>query len=138
MQKLLRTQQGKNEDWKRNINIGKVNNQKFVTIPYSKFIEMIEYKAYEEGIKLIITEESYTSKASFFDGDIMPTHDKGNSGKHSFSGKRIKRGLYQTKDGNLINANVSGALNIIIKAVPDAFKLRDRGFVTNPLVLSVY
>ncbi len=68
----------------------------------------------------------------------MPTHDKGNSGKHSFSGKRIKRGLYQTKDGSLINADVNGALNIIIKAVPDAFKLRDRGFVSNPLVLSVY
>lgn len=128
---------GKNEDWKRNINIGKVNNQKFVTIPYSQFIEMIEYKAYEEGIKVIITEESYTSKASFFDGDIMPTYDEKSNSKHSFSGKRIKRGLYQTKDGSLINADVNGALNIIVKAVPDAFGLRDRGLVANPLVLSI-
>jgi len=128
---------GRNEDWKRNINMGKVNNQKFVTIPYNKFIEMTKYKAYEKGIKVIITEESYTSKASFFDGDIMPTYDEKSNSKHSFSGKRIKRGLYQTKDGRLINADVNGALNIIVKVIPDAFGLRDRGLVANPLVLSI-
>ena len=128
---------GKNEDWKRNINIGKVNNQKFVTIPYSQFIEMIEYKAYEEGIKVIITEESYTSKASFFDYDTLPAYDKNNKEKHSFSGKRIKRGLYKTKNSKLVNADVNGALNIIIKVIPDAFKPRDIGLVANPLVLSI-
>lgn len=129
---------GKNEDWKRNINIGKVNNQKFVTIPYSQFIEMIEYKAYEEGIKVIITEESYTSKASFFDYDTIPVYDEDDKTKHKFSGRRIERGLYKTSTGKVVNADVNGALNIIIKVIPDAFGSRDIGFVTNPLVLSVY
>ena len=128
---------GKNSGWKKNINIGKVNNQKFVTIPYNQFIHMVEYKANEVGIKVIVTEESYTSKASFFDYDNVPTYDKDSNIKHRFSGRRITRGLYKTKDGTLINADINGALNIIIKAVPDAFKIRDIGFVDNPLVLSV-
>ena len=128
---------GKNNDWKRGINIGKVNNQRFATIPYSQFIDMIEYKANELGIKVIITEESYTSKASFFDYDIIPSYDKNSSGNHSFSGRRIKRGLYQTKDGILVNADVNGALNIIIKVVPEAFKVRDIGLVNQPQVLRI-
>lgn len=128
---------GRNSGWKRSINIGKVNNQKFVTIPYNDFIHMVEYKANEVGIKVIVTEESYTSKASFFDYDNVPTYDKDSNIKHRFSGRRITRGLYKTKDGILINADINGALNIITKAVPDAFKIRDRGLVDNPLVLSV-
>lgn len=128
---------GRNSDWKRNINIGKVNNQKFVTIPYNDFIHMVEYKANEVGVKVIATEESYTSKASFFDYDNVPTYDKDSNIKHRFSGRRITRGLYKTKDGTLINADINGALNIITKAVPDAFKIRDRGLVDSPLMLSV-
>lgn len=98
---------------------------------------MVEYKAYEKGIKVIVTEESYTSKASFFDHDLIPIYDKDAKDKPVFSGKRVKRGLYKTKDGYFINADVNGALNTIIKAVPDAFKLRDRGLVSSPQVLSI-
>ena len=128
---------GKNEGWKRNVNTGKKNNQSFVTIPYNRFVEMVKYKAYAKGIKVLVTEESYTSKASFFDYDTIPVYDKDDKTKHQFSGRRIERGLYKTSTGKVVNADVNGALNIIVKAVPDAFKLRDRGFVTNPLVLSV-
>ena len=129
---------GKNKNWKKKINIGKINNQKFTIIPFNQFIKMVEYKAYEKGIKVIITEESYTSKASFFDYDTPPAYNKSNKEKHSFSGKRIERGLYKTKEGKLVNADVNGALNIIIKVIPDAFsKPRDIGLVANPLVLSI-
>ncbi|MGP7816328.1 RNA-guided endonuclease InsQ/TnpB family protein [Niallia sp. 01092] len=105
---------GQNKDWKQEINIGKSNNQSFVHIPHSMLINMITYKAAEYGIKVIVTEESYTSKASFLDGDEIPTYEKGK--KYSFSGKRIKRGLYRTKKKILLNADVNGAANIMKKA----------------------
>jgi putative transposase len=65
---------GKNENWKQEINIGKVNNQNFTSVPHAKFIEMLTYKAELVGIKVIITEESYTSVASFLDGDFLPVY----------------------------------------------------------------
>ena len=128
---------GKNLNWKNEINIGKDNNQNFVNIPHAKLIEMISYKAEEVGINVILTEESYTSQASFLDYDNIPTYSKDNKEKHKFSGRRIERGLYKTKDGKLINADVNGALNIMIKAVPNAFSKRDIGFVDSPQVLLV-
>lgn len=130
---------GKNEGWKQNLNIGKKNNQTFVNIPYSRFIEMLKYKSEVLGIKVITTEESYTSRASFLDNDDIPSYKEWVT--HTFSGRRIKRGLYKSKEGILINADVNGALNIIKKVVPNAFDVvkakGNRGFVTNPLVLSV-
>ncbi len=128
---------GKNKQWKQNANIGKVNTQKFVSIPYNQFVEKVKYKAEEIGIRVIVTEESYTSKASFLDYDIVPTYKEKSKEKHEFSGKRIKRGLYKTKDGKLINADVNGALNIITKVVSDAFGTRDIGLVNSPQVLSI-
>lgn len=128
---------GKNKQWKQNANIGKVNTQKFVSIPYNQFVEKVKYKAEEVGIRVIVTEESYTSKASFLDYDIVPTYKEKSKEKHEFSGKRIKRGLYKTKDGKLINADVNGALNIITKVVSDAFGTRDIGLVNSPQVLSI-
>ena len=105
---------GKNKDWKQQIDMGKRNNQSFVHIPHSLFINMIEYKASRYGIKVIITEESYTSKASFLDGDDIPTYGEG-YGKKQFSGKRIKRGLYRTSRKWLVNADINGAANILKK-----------------------
>lgn len=128
---------GKNLNWKNEINIGKDNNQNFVNIPHAKLIEMISYKAEEVGINVILTEESYTSQASFLDYDNIPTYSKDNKEKHKFSGRRIERGLYKTKDGKLINADVNGALNIMTKAVPNAFSKRDIGLVDSPQVLLV-
>ena len=97
--------------------MGKVNNQNFVHIPFSKLISKLEHKCSNLGITFLIQEESYTSKASFLDEDDIPTYVKGNNTKYTFSGNRIKRGLYKTKDGIILNADVNGALNIIRKAI---------------------
>jgi putative transposase len=100
---------GKNDGWKQEINIGKRNNQNFVSIPHARFIEMLKYKADLAGIKVIITEESYTSKCSFLDMEPLGKHEE-------YKGKRIKRGLFRASDGRLINADLNGSLNIIRKA----------------------
>jgi transposase, IS605 orfB family len=106
---------GHNKNWKDKINIGKVNNQNFVSIPFSKIIDIIKYKAEDFGIKCIEQEESYTSKASFLDNDNIPTINEVNE-KPTFSGKRISRNLYQTKNNQIIDADLNGALNIMKKA----------------------
>ena len=106
---------GHNKGWKDKINIGKVNNQNFVSIPFSKIIDIIKYKLQDHGIKCIEQEESYTSKASFLDNDNIPTFNEVNE-KHTFSGKRITRNLYQTKNNQIIDADLNGALNIMKKA----------------------
>ena len=107
---------GHNKDWKNKINIGKVNNQNFVSIPFNKVIDIIKYKAEDFGIKCIEQEESYTSKASFIDDDNIPTFNEDENQKHTFSGKRITRNLYQTKNNQIIDADLNGALNIMKKA----------------------
>ena len=112
---------GKNKEWKQEINLGKSNNQIFNNIPHSRFIDMIKYKCEMSGINVIEREESYTSKASFIDNDIIPTFNKKNKTSHVFSGKRIKRGLYKSKNGKIINADVNGSYNILRKAFPNAF-----------------
>ena len=107
---------GHNKGWKDKINIGKVNNQNFVSIPFSKIIDIIKYKAEDLGIKCIEQEESYTSKASFLDNDNIPTFNEDENQKYTFSGKRITRNLYQTKNNQIIDADLNGALNIMKKA----------------------
>jgi len=98
------------------INIGKRNNQNFVNISLGQFIRKIKYKLERHQIKVVITNEMYTSKASFLDNDTLP--DK-LSKSLTFSGKRIKRGLYKTKTGILINSDINGAYNILRKEVPN-------------------
>ena len=112
---------GKNPDWKQEPKLGRVNNQHFVSLPHARFISMLEYKAKLAGIRFVLQEESYTSRASFLDGDAIPTYDPKQEGKPIFSGKRVKRGLYQARDGRCLNADVNGSLNILRKALPDAF-----------------
>ena len=124
---------GHNQDWKQNINIGKRNNQHFVQIPYNKLIKMLSYKAEMVGIKVILTEESYTSKASFMDNDSLPVYKKGQKNQVTFSGKRVKRGLYRTLRKRLINADVNGSLNIMRKAVPNVFDYGIEGVVVHPV-----
>ena len=85
------------------------------------------------GIEFKIQEESYTSKASFFDGDEIPIYVKENLQEYTFSGKRIKRGLYQTSAGKLINADCKGALNILRKSkVVDLSILYNKGELNTP------
>ena len=103
---------GTNTGWKQNINIGKRNNQNFTNIPFYKFKNKLIYLCKEVGIEVVEQEESYTSKSSFLDNDPIPTYP--NSTKTSFSGKRICRGLYKSKN-KTINADVNGSLNILKK-----------------------
>ena len=103
---------GTNTGWKQNINIGKRNNQNFTNIPFYKFKNKLIYLCKEVGIEVVEQEESYTSKSSFLDSDPIPTYP--NSTKTSFSGKRICRGLYKSKN-KTINADVNGSLNILKK-----------------------
>lgn len=121
---------GKNKNWKQDINIGKKNNQNFVQIPFYKFINLIKYKCLLEGIYVITNEESYTSKCSFFDNETIKKHT-------IYLGKRIKRGLFKTNNGLLINADVNGSYNILKKAIPNAFPNGIQGLAVNPLKLNV-
>ena len=124
---------GYNKQWKQDINIGSVNNQSFTIIPHNKFINQLKYKCKLNGINVICIEESYTSKSSFLDKDPIPNlKDK----LVVFSGKRIKRGLYRSKNGRLINADVNGSYNIMRKEVGDVSLPTDRGFVFNPIRIS--
>ena len=110
---------GHNKEWKQDINNGKVNNQNFVQIPFNRFIQMLQYKCKFEGINVVITEESYTSKASFLDNDYLPVYKPNCNKEYKFSGRRVKRGLYKTSSGLKINADINGSLNIIKKVIPN-------------------
>ncbi len=110
---------GKNAQWKTEIDLGKQTNQNFVSIPHARLIEMLEYKAFLVGIKVIVQEESYTSRANFLGLDPIPVHGETKT-EPVFTGKRIKR-LYKTSTNQLINSDVNGAYNILRKAIPNAF-----------------
>lgn len=125
---------GHNRCWKQEINIGKRNNQNFVSIPFNMFISMISYKATLEGINVKIVEESYTSKCSFLDNEQICKHEE-------YAGRRVKRGLFKTSSGSIINADINGAFNIIRKSAKETFDVSSlpegRGFWWNPIRISV-
>ena len=120
---------GKNNRWKDSINIGSKNNQNFVYIPHSRFIDMIKYKGQIHGVSVICTEESYTSGTSFIDGEEPNINYYNKS-------RRIQRGLFKSNEGLLINADINGAHQIMKKVVPNAFEQWDRGNVVSPLRIS--
>ncbi|MGH2501801.1 MAG: RNA-guided endonuclease InsQ/TnpB family protein, partial [Ktedonobacterales bacterium] len=126
---------GKNPLWKQEVNMGKRNNQNFVSVPHARFIDMLTYKAKLVGMQVIVTEESFTSKASFLDADPLPVY--GSAQVPTFSGKRVKRGLYQAANGRCINADVNGAYNIIRKVLPNAFSKGIAGTAVCPVRLTV-
>ena len=110
---------GENKGWKQEINIGKKNNQNFVSVPFNKLKQMLTYKAESRGINVICQEESYTSKASCLSNDMIPTYGE-KTDDMKFSGYRKTRGIYKDKCLDLeINADVNGAYNIMRKAVGD-------------------
>ena len=103
---------------------------------------MTKYKAHIQGINVILQEESYTSKASFFDNDELPNYKQKCKTKiYTFNGKRIYRGLYETKSGMLINADVNGSLNILRKYLKctcdEIISPANIGFVVNPVKISL-
>src|SRR5262249_11307293 len=97
----------KNPLWKQRANLGTRTNQSFVSVPHARFIQMLTDKAELVGIQVGVTEESYTSRASFLDGDPLPIY--GGAEAPSFSGRRVKRGLYRAADGWHINADANGS-----------------------------
>ena len=131
---------GLNEDWKQEINLGKITNQNFVSIPHRKLVDQLIYKCEEVGIKVILTEEAYTSKIDHFIEEEMKHHDK-------YAGKRIHRGLFRSSLNFVIQGDVNGALGIMRKVFPEkalalAELIRNRGvaftpIIVNPISLSV-
>ena len=129
---------GYNETFQRGSNLGKANNQNFVNIPYGKLREKLEYLCELNGMVFVKQEESYTSKASFWDKDNIPVYNADNPQEYAFSGNRIHRGLYKTKNGITFNADVNGALNILRKSsVVDLIVLYSRGEVDTPVRIRV-
>jgi len=124
---------GKNLKWKQESPMRKKDNQHFVQISHARFIDMVTYKARLVGIKVILQEESYTSKASFLDLDPMPVYGEEREEKPAFNGTRIKRGMYKSKQGYKINADVNGSYNIMRKALPNVFQDNGIGDVNKML-----
>ncbi len=104
---------GYNRSWKQKVNMGRRNNQKFVQLPYFKLIFQIQYKSKLVGIHVILEKESYTSKCSFLDNESIQKHK-------NYAGKRISRGLFRSKKGIILNADVNAGYNIIKKVIPNA------------------
>ena len=127
---------GHNTMQKQEINLGHVNNQHFVQIPFLVFANMLRYKLEKYGIRLVMTEESYTSKADFLALDEMPVYQKDQNPNLSFSGTRVKRGLYKHGDGTYSNADINGAANTIRKVFPNVSEW-DRGIVNIPYAVTV-
>ena len=129
---------GKNDGWKTNIDMGRVNNQNFVSIPFNMLISMLEYKCKLAGINIILVNEAYTSKCSFLDGEMIQKHD-------IYKGKRIKRGLFVSSKGIKINADINGSLNIMVVGLKQLNVKRDvlvlepanLRFVLNPVRVCV-
>jgi putative transposase len=115
---------GKNPFWKQQVALGKKHNQEFVQIPHAKFLDLLTYKAEAVGIRVMVTEESYTSKASFLDRDVLPTYDPKQGaeqeGKPRFTGRRDGR-WYRVKGRPPIHSDVNGSYNIARKVFPTAF-----------------
>ena len=123
---------GVNLLWKQRSNMNKINNQNFVSMPITLLRTMLTYKALNAGIRIIEQEESYTSKADLIANDRIPTYGVDDKDA-SFSGKRIKRGLYRCSNGMILNADCHAAANIMRKAIPDIWKdTRDYTFLSAP------
>lgn len=125
---------GNNKDWKQEINLGKKNNQNFVQLPFATLISQIQYKALLNGIKVEVTEESYTSKTDHLALEPMKHIEKENR-----LGKRIKRGLFKSSTNKLINCDVNGAIGMIIKVAGNDWvtNLASRGEVSTPYRISI-
>ena len=130
---------GRNKGWKDSIQLGKQTNQNFVSIPFFKLLKMLEYKCKMIGINLVTQEESYTSKCDSLAFEEVKCHDK-------YKGSRIKRGLFLSSLGKVLNADINGALNILRKYLhlkevnefPVIQEIIDRGLLYRPYRISFY
>ena len=109
---------GHNKGWKNEVEMGKKNNQNFVSIPYSLLINMLRYKIEEKGGVLIELNEAYTSKCSFLDNEEVRKHE-------SYKGKRVKRGMFLSGSNKALNADINGSLNILKRGMKFGFDFKD-------------
>jgi putative transposase len=116
---------GYNKSWKQQSKMGKKNNQTFISIPFLSLVHKLQYKAEEEGIKVVLIAEEYTSKCSFVDNERIAKHP-------SYLGKRVKRGLFRSKAGTLLNADCNAAANIGRKVFPMVFTYGTVDAVSHP------
>ena len=129
---------GYNVTFQKSSHIGKQNNQNFVNIPYGRLRDKLAYMCELNGITYVEQEESYTSKASFWDKDNIPVYNNDNPKEYEFSGNRVYRGLYETANGKTFNADINGALNIMRKSsVVDMNILYGRGEVDTPIRIRI-
>jgi len=118
---------GYNKGWKKNVSLGKTNNKKFYEIPFSKIINKMQEQLIKHGLAVVVTEESYTSKCDALNLEKIGKHEK-------YNGKRVKRGLFKSKIGKVIHADINGAINIMRKKI----KLKSvTGLVYNPCKMSL-
>jgi putative transposase len=129
---------GVNPGIKQEINIGSRNNQNFVQIPFYALRNKLKALCERYGFIYKEQEESYTSKSSYLDGDPLPVYNADNPTTYQFSGKRVKRGLYRSKEGHSINADAQGAVNIGLKSKQNGFTGLSRGCLAQPLRIKVY
>ena len=121
---------GNNKGLKLESNMGKVNNQTFVSIPFSQFINILKDKCSRFGIEVIEQEESYTSKSSMLDLDILPVYNKDfETISYLFKGKRNKTKEYYSDTYGYIHADVNGASNILRKHYIDSFNGLDLSYL---------
>ena len=127
---------GRNIGWKDNINLGKKTNQNFTSIPFGQLYDLLKYKLELNGINYIETEESYTSKCSFIDKEEICEHE-------SYMGRRMRRGLFKSKEGYKYNADINGSLNILRKYLTNQNAYSDKlheelvNYMTNPRKIKV-
>ena len=129
-----------NPQWKTECNLGKVNNQNFVFIPHARFIDKVKYKAQAYGIKVIVREESYTSRQSALDFDPLPNYGDKNANQVLSTGRRV-RGLFFRSNGQVINSDVNGCLNIGRKEFGDDWLKKlvetDKGCLMQPVTVRI-
>ena len=112
---------GHNDGWKQEVEMGKKNNQNFVSIPYSLLINMLRYKIEEKGGVLVELNEAYTSKCSFLDNEEVRKHE-------TYKGKRVKRGLFLSGSNKTLNADINGSLNILKRGIGFSFMVKNNIF----------
>ena len=122
---------GKNVNFKKEINLGRVTNQNFVNIPFNQIIERLRYKACLAGINFMTVEESYTSKTSFLDEEKLHSYKRNKpKKKYIFLGNRFARSLFRSKDGFVIHADINASFNIIRKVTGDIiYNFVDKGSI---------
>ena len=127
---------GENKGWKQGTDLDKYSKEKvqndtqnFVFIPYNQFKNILKDKASRNGIEVVFVEESYTSKSSILDLDILPTYKENEDVEYQFKGYRKQRSIYKSYNFGELHADVNGASNIIRKFNKSAFDNQDLGYL---------